>query len=639
MSEFPFPGEPDVVDGSGAVVWVETQASSAAAAYPITPSTAIGVGFQQAVANGKKNVWDETLVFFEAESEHSSASVCEGYALAGGRISNFTSGQGLILMKEVLYVIAGKRLPVVFHIGARTLSVHSLNVHAGHDDVMGVADCGWGMLFACNAQEAADFALIARKTAEDSFTPFFNIQDGFLTTHVVEKVSLPNSEFIKTYLKSPDHLTNFVDPKKPIMTGTVQNQEVYMKGKVAQRAFYEPIKENLIKNMETFYQLTGRQYSLINTYYMEDAEYAIIGMGSFMETAKATVDTLREKFNEKVGVVTVHAFRPFPGPELVAALKNVKVISVLERLDESSAPENPLARELKAAFSDAHWGHPVFEKINRIPVIQHGSAGLGGLDVRVRDFQAIIENMKKAEKGKIRYCVGISHPDALLLESDELDTRSKDYFSMRGYSVSGLGSMTTNKIIASVCAELFNKDVQAYPKYGAEKQGLPTMFFLAIDDDHIKMHQELKRVNFVAIQDIYAFHRENPLSDVDDGGIVYLQFPHAEPDVIWKKFPKEIQETIKEKKLKLYALDATHIAREVAPSPDLVLRIQGIVLLGVFLKVTPFMKAHQMTETDVFDAVEKILNRYFGAKSKRIVENSLTCVKRGFQEVREIPYA
>src|SRR5512134_992133 len=167
MNSFRYPGTAVTADGSEAVVWVETNITQGACAYPITPSTNMGGGYQLAVANGQRNLWGEPLTFLELESEHSSASTCEGFALAGGRVANFTSGQGLILMKEVLYVIAGKRLPVVFHIGARALTSQGLNIHAGHDDVMGVADCGWGMLFARNAQEAADLAAIARRVAKE----------------------------------------------------------------------------------------------------------------------------------------------------------------------------------------------------------------------------------------------------------------------------------------------------------------------------------------------------------------------------------------------------------------------------------------------------------------------------------------
>src|SRR5690349_24927123 len=158
-----YSGIPTITDGSGAVVWVEINITQAACAYPITSSTTMGGGYSAAVANGQRNLWGDKLVFLEPESEHSSASSCEGFALAGGRVTNFTSGQGLVLMKEVLYTISGKRLPVCFHIGARALTSHSLNVHCGHDDVMSVSDCGWGILFGRNAQEACDLAAIARR--------------------------------------------------------------------------------------------------------------------------------------------------------------------------------------------------------------------------------------------------------------------------------------------------------------------------------------------------------------------------------------------------------------------------------------------------------------------------------------------
>src|SRR5262245_22123833 len=181
--KFQYPGIPTTCDGSEAVVHVEVNVTQASGAFPITSSTNMGGGYNAAVMNGYKNLWGDTLVFVEPESEHSAATFCEGFAASGGRVTNFTSGQGLVLMKEVLYTIAGKRLPVVMNIGARALTSHSLNVHAGHDDMMSVADCGWGMLFGRNAQEAGDLCLISRRAAEASNTPFFNVQDGFLTTH------------------------------------------------------------------------------------------------------------------------------------------------------------------------------------------------------------------------------------------------------------------------------------------------------------------------------------------------------------------------------------------------------------------------------------------------------------------------
>src|SRR5713101_5366445 len=210
--KFEYPGIPTTCDGAEAVVHVDIHITQAAGAYPITSSTTMGGGYNAAVMNGAKNLWGDTLLFFEPESEHSAATVCEGFAVAGGRVTNFTSGQGLVLMKEVLYAISGKRLPVVMNIGARALTSQALNVHAGHDDVMSVADCGWGMLFARNAQETCDLCLVARRAAEASSTPFFNVQDGFLTTHTVESVRLPEPVFMKEFIGNPkDKLMNLMD--------------------------------------------------------------------------------------------------------------------------------------------------------------------------------------------------------------------------------------------------------------------------------------------------------------------------------------------------------------------------------------------------------------------------------------------
>ncbi len=637
MSEPKYPGQLATMDGSEAVVWVEIHACSGASSYPITPSSGMGAGFQAAVADGKKNLWGEQLVFLEPESEHSAASVCEGYAASGGRVTNFTSGQGLMLMNEVLYTIAGKRLPVVFHIGARALTVHSLNVHAGHDDIMAVADTGWGVLFARNAQEAQDFALISRQVAEASYTPFFNVQDGFLTTHTVEDVRRLEPEMIKEFLRPPhEGVINLIDPEHPLMSGVVQNQDSYMRGKIAQREYYRQIKTNLQSAFDQFRELTGRDYGFLLSDQMEGARYAIVGLGSYMETARATARRIQATTGEKVGVVAISSYRPFPGPEMVEALKDVEVVSVIERLDEASAPENPLARDVKAAFADAYWGHPDYPRIKRMPIIQHGAAGLGGFDVRVRDFQAIVENLKRGADGTIRYCIGIDHPDAIATDEPELSIGGDGYFAMRGYSIGGYGSITTNKIIASVCSELFGLSVQAYPKYGAEKKGMPTMYFLAAADHHIETHQELYDVDFIAINDPNALHRGNCLEGLARGGSIFIQTAQASPDEIWASLPKSAQRQISENEYQVFGLDANAIAQQVASTPDLESRMQGIVLLGVFLRATPLAANKGLDQEKLFESMETIIRKYFGKRGEQAVADNMTCIRRGYLEVLEV---
>jgi pyruvate-ferredoxin/flavodoxin oxidoreductase len=634
-TRYPYPGIPTTCDGAEAVVHVEINVAQAAGAYPITSSTTMGGGFNAAVMNGGKNLWGDPLMFFEPESEHSAASVCEGFAVAGGRVTNFTSGQGLVLMKEVLYTISGKRLPVVMNIGARALTSQGLNVHAGHDDVMSVADVGWGMLMTRNAQEAGDFCLIARRAAEASQTPFFNVQDGFLTTHTVETVRLPEIEFMKDYIGDPKtKLTNLMDPANPLMSGVVQNQDSYMKGKIAQRWYYERVEPALEEAFEEFGRQTGRNYSFVEPYRCDDAEYIIVGMGCYMETAKVTVDYLRSK-GIAAGCLTVFVFRPFPAGQIIQALKGCKSFTVIERMDDPlSTTGNHLTREIKAAMCDAVTGQNGQQLIDCVPRIYHGAAGLGSRDVRPADIIAAFHNMQ--HDGQDFFCLGIDHPLALK-RTDDPDLRPKGGFSMRGHSVGGFGSVTTNKVIATIAGNVFGKDVQAYPKYGSEKKGLPTTYYLTIADTHINMHAELERVELLCINDPTAILSPGTLKGLVPGGAIFMQSPYAEAEEVWKRVPDANKKSLREKKIRVYYCDMVRIAREVASEPDLQMRMQGIVLLGAFLKLTPYAKDAQMSDEQVYAGVEKALRKYFGKRGDQVVAENLHCVKRGYSEMKEIP--
>jgi pyruvate-ferredoxin/flavodoxin oxidoreductase len=636
--DFPFPGIPATTDGSAAVVWVDTHITQGACAYPITPSTNMGSGYQTEVANGRRNLWDEPLLFIESESEHSSASACEGFALAGGRVSNFTCGQGLILMKEVLYTIAGKRLPAVFHIGARALTSQALNIHCGHDDVMAVADTGWGILFAKNAQDVADLALIARRAAEEAETPFMNVQDGFLTTHTIENVLLPEPELMKGFLGDPyaaTRLRNLMNPSKPIMSGVVQNQDSYMKGKIAQRFFYDRLPAILERVMDRFHQLTGRRHRLVEAYRLEDAEYAIVGMGGMVETAMATVDFLRAQRGIRAGALHVTCFRPFPGSQIVEATRHLKAMAVIERMDNPMAQSNPLTVEIKAALADALAGAPGCPKTDRIPQVYSGSAGLGSRDIRPGDFAAAIDQMRRGT-GSRYFVLGITH-DLGLTPSDDPDLRPPGAFSMRGHSVGGFGSVTTNRVIATIVGDLFGLKVQAYPKFGSEKKGLPTTYYLTVARERIRTHCEQRQVEFVPLNDVNAFNLGNPLAGLAEGGTVFVQTVKGTPEEVWAGIPEYAKSIIRDHRIRVLALDTVKIAREVSSAPELELRMQGIVLLGIFLRATPFVRERRLSDEQVFAAVERSLRRYFGRRGERVVRENLAAVERGYREVFEIP--
>lgn len=632
---FPYPGIPTTCDGAEAVVWVETRISQGSGAYPITSSTTMGGGFNASMMNGVPNLWGDQLVFVEPESEHSAATFCEGFAAAGGRVTNFTSGQGLVLMKEVLYTISGKRLPAVFNIGARALTSQGLNVHAGHDDVMSVADCGWGILFGRNAQEAGDLCLISRRAAEASKTPFMNVQDGFLTTHTVESVHLNEDDFMKAYVGKPEEkLMNLMDTENPIMSGVVQNQDSYMKGKIAQRWYYDQVAPVLEEAFDEFYRNTGRRYGMVNSYRCEDAEYILVGIGSYMETAQTTVDYLREVKGVKAGCLNIYCFRPFPSREIVNALKHAKAISIIERMDDPlSTTGNHLTREIKAAFCDAITGQNGIEKIDRCPPIYHGAAGLGSRDVRAGDLIAVVDNM--INDGQDFFVIGVKHALSLALTEDP-DLRPPGAFSMRGHSIGGFGSVTTNKVIGTIGGQVFGKDVQAYPKYGSEKKGLPTTYYLTIADSHIYSHSELEHVDLVVLNDTTALISGNPLTGMVDGGAIFMQSPFTNPEDVWQRIPENHREMIRSKGLRVFFADMVKIAREVASVADLEMRMQGIVLLGAFLKLTPYASDSGMTDEQVYEGVEEALRKYFGKRGERVVQDNLTCVKRGYSEMQEV---
>jgi pyruvate-ferredoxin/flavodoxin oxidoreductase len=313
-----------------------------------------------------------------------------------------------------------------------------------------------------------------------------------------------------------------------MMSGVVQNQDSYMKGKIAQRHFYDRVPTAVQEAMDEFYKNTGRRHSMIDCYRMEDAEYALVGMGGMMETALVTADYIREKLGLKVGVVHVTCFAPFPATQLVDALKNVRALTVLERMDNPLAQSNPLVQGIKASFADALTGLSFgsngefkYPKITSIPKIYACSAGLGSRDVRGGHFISIVKNMF-ADQPREYTVIGIKHALALTDGADP-DLRPQGAFSMRGHSVGGFGSVTTNKLIAGFVGELFNIYVQAYPKYGSEKKGLPTTYYLTVAEKHIRTHSELAHVEFIPLNDVNAFNLGNPLDGIADEGSVFIQ--------------------------------------------------------------------------------------------------------------------
>jgi pyruvate-ferredoxin/flavodoxin oxidoreductase len=441
---------------------------------------------------------------------------------------------------------------------------------------------------------------------------------------------------MREYVGAPKNLVNLMDPHHPVMSGVVQNQDSYMKGKIAQRFFYDRIPSITRRVMDEFYFLTGRRYGMIDSYELKDAEYALVGMGSLTETATATAKYLREREGVKAGTLHITSFRPFPGAEVVEALKDVKSIAVVERMDNPTAQSNPLTAEIKAAFADALSGAPGYPKIKHAPVIYSGSAGLGSRDIRPGDFVALVNHMRHKSDRRF-FVLGVKHELALAAEQ-EPDVRPKGAFSMRGHSVGGYGSVTTNKVIATIVGDLFGLQVQAYPMYGSEKKGLPTTYFLTVAEEPIRAHAELKHVDFLPLNNVNAFNIGNPLEGLVGGGTVFVQHSSASPAQVWRSIPGAARDFIRRNGIRVLALDAVKVAQEVSSHSELAQRMQGIVLLGVFLRVAPFVRGRGLSDEEVYAAVEKSLRKFFGKRGEKVVQENLEAVKRGRSEAFEIPH-
>ncbi|PPQ37869.1 2-oxoacid:acceptor oxidoreductase family protein [Rhodoblastus acidophilus] len=685
-----YPGVRDAVDGNTAIIHVEREASDAAGAYPITPSTQMGEYWAEEAARGHLNVSDRPLIFVEPESEHAAAAVTAGMAMTGLRATNFSSGQGIAFMHESLYATVGKRLPYVLNMGCRAITKASLNVHAGHDDYHCIDDTGFIQVMAKSATEAADLNLIVRRLAELSLTPAIVGQDGFLTTHLIESVTLPERELVAEFLGKPDDMIETPTPAQkmlygpkrrrvpsiwdvdvPMASGSVQNQDAYMQAVAAQRPyFFNEVQPLADRCMDEFAELTGRKYSRLSCYRCDDADYVIFGMGSMVVQAEAVADYLRATRRLRVGVVNLTMFRPFPGDLVAAALRGKKGVAVLERTDQPLAEDLPLMREVRSALQKAlenameaayageppHPGYPSLSPSD-MPRLYSGCYGLGSRDLQPEGLIGAIENMlPDGDKRKFFYlsvdvarepdhpkdelhqqAFQSAYPNAakmVVRGSENPNLMPKDAITVRMHSIGGWGAITTGKNLAMTLFELLGWEIKANPKYGSEKKGQPTTYYLSAAPEPIRVNCEYVYVDVVLSPDPAVFGHSNPLSGLKKGGVFIIQSNLGEGT--WAAFPRWAQQEIVDKELRVFYLDAFKIAREEAGSAELQLRMQGNAFQGAFFAASSVRQNAGLSEQTLFTAIEKQLESKFGSKGARVVQNNLTVVKRGYTEIFEI---
>ena len=694
-----YPGVRTAMDGSSAVVAMETAASDAAGAYPITPSTQMGEGWALAVAQGLTNVHGRRLLFFEPEGEHAAAAVTAGMSMTGLRATNFSSGQGIAYMHESLYAAAGKRLTYVLNVAARAMTKHALNVHAGHDDYHAVDDTGFFQVFAKDVQAAADLTLISHRIAELSLTPGISAQDGFLTSHVIETLLLPERALIKEFLGDPADLIDAPTPAQrlvfgekrrripelfdmdyPAMIGTVQNQDSYAQGVAAQRPFYfDHVAALADRAFAEFAALTGRAYARAAGYRLDDAEYVIAGQGSVVSNAEAVADYLREARGLRVGVLNLTMFRPFPADLVARLLTGKTAVAVLERTDQPLAADLPLAREIRTAMSKAvengraarrrngsaaaipHAGIPGISA-EQVPDVYSGCFGLGSRDLQPGDLIAAVDNMLPGGSARRVFYLGVdfvrqgtrlpklqiwqeqlldAYPDIPSLSlppADGANLLPKGALAFRIHSVGGWGAITMGKNVAMTAFDMFGLHVKANPKYGSEKKGQPTTFYGVLAAEPVRLNGELRNVDVVLSPDANVFRHSNPLAGLAEGGTFVIQ-SDREPRQLWDSLPAEARRTILDRKISLYCLDAFGIATAEASDTELRYRMQGNAFMGAFFALSPLREQQGLSEEALLDGIRTQLVKKFKHLGERAIEDNMRVIRRGAGELRKLDTA
>jgi pyruvate-ferredoxin/flavodoxin oxidoreductase len=689
--QFKYPGVRDAMDGNTAVIMCERESTDAAGAYPITPSTQMGEYWAQETALGHINVSGRPLIFLEPEGEHAAAAVTAGMAMTGLRAANFSSGQGIAYMHESLYAAVGKRLPYILNIGCRAITKQSLNVHAGHDDYHCIDDTGMFQLFGKSAQETCDLNIIAHKIAELSLNPGAVGQDGFLTTHLIESMLVPERELIAEFCGSPEDIIDTPTPAQrmlfgpkrrripelwdvdnSVMAGPVQNQDSYMQGVAAQRPFFfDHIQEIADQCFDEFYRLTGRRYFRVTPYRVEDADYLIVGQGSIISSAEVVADYLREHRGIKVGVLNMIMYRPFPSDLVSQYIKGRKGVAVPERTDQPLSVDLPLIREIRATISRCIENglapvksrpYPALQafKAGDVPSLYSGCFGMGSRDLQAEGIIGAVENMLPGGKKRKFFYLGIDfirdkpfsdkqaehqkdildaypHVKELAVHgSENPNLMPMGAITVRFHSIGGWGAITTGKNLAVTLFDLLGYHIKANPKYGSEKKGQPTTYYLSAAPEPIRMNCEYYYVDVVLSPDPNVFGHSNPLAGLKKGGVFIIQSDLPSPEAVWNVIPPRFQKIIVDNDIKVFYLDAFKVAREEASDPDLQFRMQGNVFQGAFFAASPVMANANLTEEALFKAITTQLQHKFGAKGARIVEDNVRIVRRGYTEVKEI---
>ncbi|MEG2413073.1 MAG: pyruvate:ferredoxin (flavodoxin) oxidoreductase [Clostridia bacterium] len=618
-------GKKMTIDGNTAAAHIAYAFSEVAAIYPITPSSPMAENCDEWATAGRKNLFGQTLKLAEMESEAGAAGAVHGSLMAGALTTTFTASQGLLLMIPNMYKIAGELTPCVFHVSARALAYHALNIFGDHSDVMAVRQTGFAMLCSCSVQEVMDLALATHFATLKARVPFVHFFDGFRTSHEVSKIEMIDYEDIRPVFNSKymqyvdDFKARSLNPEHPIQKGTAQNPDIYFQNREACNNYYDAIPSIVEEAMADVYSITGRQYNLYDYYGDPNADRVIVVMGSGAETISETIDYLNAH-GQKLGLVKVRLFRPFSVAKFAAAIPaSAKVVTVLDRVKEAGSAGEPLYLDVVTALSES-------ERTN-IKVVS-GRFGLGSKEFTPSMINAIYANML-VEKPKNHFTVGINDDvtNTSLDYSEIIDTAPKGAISCKFYGLGSDGTVGSNKNSIKIIGNYTEKYAQAYFAYDSKKSGGITVSHLRFGDTPIHSAYLIDQADFVACHNPSYVIKYDMITSLKKNGVFLLNSSWTLDDMD-KHLPAKMKNLIAKKNIKFYNIDAIKVVEEIGLGNRISTAMQACF----------FKLANVIPYADAEKHMKEFVIKSFSKKGEKVVNMNFAAIDNAISNIQEIKY-
>ncbi len=607
------------MDGNTAAAYISYAFTDVAAIYPITPSSPMAEHVDEWVAQGKKNIFGQPVKVMEMQSEAGAAGAVHGSLQAGALTTTYTASQGLLLMIPNMYKIAGELLPGVFHVSARALAANSLNIFGDHQDVMAARQTGLALLAESSVQQVMDLSAVAHLSAIEGRVPFINFFDGFRTSHEIQKVEVLEYDELEN-LVDMDGVKAFrrraLNPDHPVIRGTAQNPDIYFQEREISNNYYERLPEIVEKYMGEISKLTGREYHLFNYYGAEDAERLIIAMGSACDTVEEVVDYLMAK-GEKVGLLTVHLYRPFSLEHFFKYIpKTVKNIAVLDRTKEPGALAEPLYLDVKNAFYGKEWQ----------PTIVGGRYGLGSKEVYPSHILSVYENLKKDEP-KDGFTIGIVDDvtNTSLEEAEAINTTPAGTTACKFWGLGSDGTVGANKSAIKIIGDHTDMYAQGYFAYDSKKSGGITISHLRFGKSPIQSPYLINQADFVACHNQSYVYKYNVLEGLKKGGRFLLNTIWT-PEEVEEHLPASMKKYIAENDIEFYTLNAVKIAQGIGLGGRI-----NMICQAAFFKI-----ANIIPVEDAVKYLKDAVVTNYGKKGQKIIDMNNAAIDEGVNAIVKI---